>query len=98
TLVRQLVERTDDIRPDLVRRAADGLGLLEPGATREDREPCQQFAQDGIEQLVAPCDRAGERLLAARKVAGAGPQRAEAFFQPGEECLRREELDTRGGK
>src|SRR5262249_41025439 len=45
-------------------RVADVLGSLEGAAADEDRETPEQRLLLGVEQVVAPGDRASERLLA----------------------------------
>src|SRR5207247_7163545 len=97
-LVRELFKTGDHIGSALFGPAADRLRLLESSAASKHREPGQQALQSGIEQLIAPRDRAGERLLATREIAGAGAQRAQALLQPCEEGLRREQLAPRRGQ
>ena len=51
-----------------------------------------------VEQVVAPGDRATQRLLPLRQVARAGRQQGEVVLEPGEDLVRRQELDPRGGE
>ena len=84
--------------PELGRRAADRLGGLEVAAAGEDRQPIEQPPAAVVEQVVAPGDRAAQRLLAGRQVARAGGQDVELLLEPGEDRLGRQELDPRGGE
>ena len=46
-----------------------------------------------VEQVVAPGDRAAQRLLALRQVARAGRQQRQVVVEPGEDLVRRQQLD-----
>ena len=63
-------------------RAADQLGRLEREAAGEDAEPREQPLRLGVEQLVAPADRAAQRLLARRRVARTGGQQVQPPLEP----------------
>ena len=87
---RQAVDDVDAV--ELARRPADRLGAVELAAADEDRQPGEQAALARAEQVVAPGDRAAERLLALGQVARAGRQDAELVLEPLEDRLGREEL------
>ena len=54
-----------------LRGSADGLGRLERAAAREHGQAREQPPLLGVEQVVAPVDRAAQRPLALRQVAPA---------------------------
>jgi hypothetical protein len=70
-VVDQHAERVDHVtvRPDRL----DGL---ERHPAVEDREPCEQALLRRSEQVQAPVDRRGNRLLPVREVASGGGRRA----------------------
>ena len=74
--------------------SADG----EVEAAGEHRQAVEQPPGVLVEEVVAPGDRAAQRLLARRQVARAGGQQVELVLQPAEDRLGRQELDPRGGQ
>ena len=81
----QPVEDLDaDLRRPVRRRAS---ARLELAAADEHGEPREQPPLALVEQVVAPGDRAAQRLLALRQVARAGRQDAELVLEPLEDRL-----------
>ena len=74
---------------ELGRRPADRLGRVEVAAAGEDRQPVEQPPRAVVEQVVAPGDRAAQRLLALGQVARAGRQDVELVLEPGEDRVGR---------
>src|SRR5207302_2773572 len=73
-LVSELIEPAGHIAADLLRGATNRLGLLKARAAPKHREPSQKALLGRVEQLVAPRDRAGARLLATRQVGGSAAE------------------------
>ena len=61
---------------------ADLLGRLQLEAAGEDREPAEQQLLVRLEQVVAPLERRGQRLLPGRRGVAAAAQQAEAVVEP----------------
>ena len=97
-LVDERHEAVDDVAAELRGRAADGLGRLEVAAAGEDGQAVEEPPPAVVEQVVAPGDRAAQRLLARRQVARAGRQQVELVLEPGEDRVGRQELDPGGGQ
>ena len=93
-LVGQRHDPVEDVAADLVGRPADRLGRLErrsrprtrPAAHRSRRSP-------SLEQVVAPGDRAAQRLLALGQVARSRRQDAELVLEAAQDRVGRQELD-----
>ncbi len=68
---------------------------VEIDAAPEHREPVEQTAVALVEDVVAPRDRAAERLLALREVPRAAAQGSQLVRQAGEDRIRRQQLDAR---
>ena len=87
-------------RGDAVERleAADGLGGVEREAAGEDAELGEQPLRRRVEQVVAPVDRAAQRLLAARDVARAGAEEVEPAREAVEDRGGGEDLAAGGGE
>src|SRR6266849_1427188 len=94
----QLVESCQNVDAKLSRRPAHCLCLFEVGAAREYREAAEQALQRLLQEVVAPCDRTVERLLATRQVASPSSEDAHACLQPRQQRLRVEELYPRRGE
>ncbi len=82
----------------LERHVAYALGGFQRAAADEDAEACKRLALVRPQQVVAPVDRGGERLLACRRVARAGRQQVRLAFEPLENLSRREQLRSRRGE
>ena len=95
-LVDERRQALEEVEPEL--RAGSHTAVadfrLEPAD--EDRDPREERLLDRVEEVVAPVDRAAQRLLAGRQVARPAGQDREALPQPREEGLRREQLDPGG--
>ena len=97
-LVDERHQAVEDVAAELGRRPADRLRRGEVAAAREDRQPVEQPPAAVVEQVVAPGDRAAERLLARGQVARAGGQDVELVVEPGQDRVGRQDLDPRGGQ
>src|ERR1700693_991543 len=93
-LVRQLIERVEDIPADILRGTTDRLQLFKVATAGEDRNARHQASMAGIEHVVTPLNRAPQRLLPCWRVACSSAERAERLLQPDEEGLRRKEFDA----
>ena len=82
----------------LERHVAYALGSFQRAAADEDAEACKRLALVRPQQVVAPVDRGGERLLACRRVARAGLQQVRLAFEPLQNLSRREQLRSRRGE
>src|SRR5204862_2187643 len=89
-LVDQRRESAQDIQ--LAGRIAYGLHGLECEAAGEDRQPREQLLLVLAQELVAPQDRAAQRLVALRRVEAAATHELEPVAQAGEQLLRRKQL------
>ena len=98
---RLLGEARQDVR-DLGRiepvAGADLLDGLELEAAREDRKPAEQDLLVGLEQIVAPLQRRGQRLLPGRCGVAARSQQTEAVVEPLGDRRRAEHADTSRGE
>ena len=92
----QAVERRR--RPSSAAGPQHGLGRLEVAAADEHRQAVEEPALAVVEQVVAPGDRAAQRLLARRQVARPGGQDVELMLEPVEDRVGREELDACRGE
>ena len=97
-LVEELADELDDVAADLVRRPAHRLGHLQVEAAAEHRQPVDEPPCPVVQQVVAPGDRAAQRLLALRDVAGSDRQQLEVMLEPSQDLIRRQELDPRRGE
>ena len=66
-----------------------------PRAADEDREACEQRLLRLVEHVVAPGDRAAQRLLPFGKVAGAAGEQSKAVLEPAQHRFGREDPDAR---
>ena len=82
-LVGQRHDPVEHVDPDLSGRAADRLRGVELPAADEGCEPPEQPLLALVQQVVAPGDRAAERLLPLRQVPRARGQDPELTLQPG---------------
>jgi hypothetical protein len=74
------------------------VGVLDRAAPDEDAESFEERALSRVEQVEAPVDCSAQRSLPLGKVARAAGQRRQASIEPGEDRVRRKELDPRGGQ
>ena len=88
-LVDERHQPVEDVATDLRRRTADRLGRREVAAAGEDGQPIEQPLPAVVEQVVAPGDRAAQRLLALGQVARAGRQDVELVIEPDQDRVRR---------
>ena len=77
---------------------ADALGSLQRAAADEDAQPHERLALLRAEQVEAPVDRGGKRLLARGRVARAARQHVRLAFEPLQDLARREQLRARRGQ
>ena len=77
---------------------ADALGSLQRAAADEDAQPHERLALLRAEQVEAPVDRGGERLLARGRVARAARQHVRLALEPLQDLARREQLRARRGQ
>ena len=96
-LVDQRLQSLQHVDAQLV-AAADRLDVLQLGAPREHREAREQAPPRLVEQIVAPRDRAPQRLLPVGEIARARLQQAEAALQPRQDRRGRQQLDARRGQ
>ena len=96
-LIGELVEAREHIDAEIL-RAAHSLDLFETRAACEHRESLEQSLQRFIQQVVAPGDRARERLLPSRQVARTNSEHLQACLEPAEQRLRCKKLDPRRGQ
>ena len=97
-LVDERHQPVEDVAADLGRRTADRLGRGEVAPGGEDRQPVEQPLPAVVEQVVAPGDRAAQRLLAFGQVARAGRQDIELVIEPDQDRVGAEELDPGRGQ
>ena len=71
---------------------------VDVAAAGEDRQPVEQAARPRVEQVVAPGDRAAQRLLAGGQVARPRREDVELVVESDEDRVRREDLDPGGGE
>ena len=81
-LVHEFADPVDDVTADLRCRPAHELSRLELEPAAEDRQPIDEAVRSVVEQVVAPGDRAAERLLTLRQVARAGREQVEVVLEP----------------
>ena len=72
------------------------FGRLELEAAAEHRQAVDEPARPVVEQVVAPRDRATQRLLALGQVPRAGRQQVQVVLEPDQDLVRRQELDPGG--
>ena len=94
---RQAVEHVEGGAPARL-RPADGLGGLELEAAHEHGDRGEEALDGRVQEVVAPGDRAAQRLLPRRQVARAATQQVEPALQPLQDALRREDLDAGRGQ
>ena len=97
-LVDERHQAVEDVHADLGRRPADRFGRGEVAATGEDRQPIEQSLAAVVEQVVAPGDRAAQRLLTLGQVARPGRQDVELVIEPDEDRVGAEQLDPGRGQ
>ena len=78
--------------------AADRLGRLERGATREDGERRKVAALQRAQEIRAPLEGRAKRLLPSRQVSRPDPQHRESSLQTLAEARRRQHPGARGGE
>ena len=83
-------------RSQLVGWPADGLRGGEVDAALEDGQAVEEQPVALVEQVVAPRDRAAQRLLALGQVTRAAERAGELVLEPGANGVGREELDPGG--
>ena len=81
-------DAVEDVDAEVLAGVADGLGRLERAAAGEDREAPEQRLLGRRQQVVAPVDRAAQRLLALRQVARAAGQQLEPPFDARQQFAR----------
>ena len=86
----------DEPREYIQLARADGLHRGEVKATRERAEATEEGALHLVEQLVAPVERGGERLLARQGGTPTRREHAKRIAQPLGDLRRREDADTGG--
>ena len=94
-LVDERRERVQDEPVLELLRDADELGRLEREPADEDGRARKEGPRRRIEELVAPVDRAAQRLVAGRQVAGAAGQELQPLLEARRDGLRRQELHPR---
>ncbi len=88
-------ERSHAVEGVEVAAGGDRLRRLEREPAAEHREPAEEPLLGFVEQVVAPGDRAAERLLALREVARAAREQLERLPQARQDRLGLEELHAR---
>ena len=83
---------SSDVAADLVGRPADRLGRLERRSRRRRPPAATAAAARPRQEVVAPGDRAAQRLLALGQVARARGQHAELLLEAAEDRVGRQEL------
>ena len=97
-LVDERRDAIEDIDADIARGATDAVGQVQVAATDEHGQAVEQPAGAGFEQVVAPRDRAPQRLLALRQVPRARGEQREVVLEPRDDLFGRQELDPCGGE
>ena len=72
-------------------RAADRLDRVQRPSAGEDGEPAQQPLLRRLQQLVAPVDRAAQRLLTGGQIPRTAAQEREPASEPSQDRLRTED-------
>ena len=75
------VELVDVVVPD------DRLGVVEGGATGEDRQTIEHESLVVAEEVIRPVDRAPQRLVAFHRTAGTAAQQPELVVEPRRDLL-----------
>ena len=98
-LVDERHEPVEDVAADL-RRPARRSPRPRRGRSRSAKTDSRSSRQRAavVEQVVAPGDRAAQRLLAGRQVARPGRQDVELLVEAGQDRLRRQDLDPGRGQ
>ena len=91
-LVGQRHDPVEHVAADLVGRPADRLGRLDVEAAGERGQPPQEPPLALAQQVVAPGDRAAQRLLALGQVARSRGQHAELLLEAAQDRVGRQEL------
>ena len=97
-LVEQLGQAIEHRQADVRHGVADRLDRLQAGASGEHRARGEEPPGPLGEQVMAPGDRRPQGLLPVRQVAAATSEQAQRVFQPGQDRLRRQQLDPRRGQ
>src|ERR1035438_1896617 len=97
-LVHQRVDPLEQVEPEVAFRVADRLRCLERAPPDEDRKPSEELLLRRSEKIVAPIDRAPERLLTRRQVPRAPCQQLQTLLQARSHGGRGKQLDSGGGK
>jgi hypothetical protein len=84
----QLIERLERIQAAFAGGGADRIGGLQAPTPAEDREPSEHRLAGGIQEIVAPLDRATQRALALRPVTRPAREQGEATAQALQHRLR----------
>src|ERR1019366_1276604 len=96
-LVHQRVDPLQQVEPEVAFRVADRLRCLERAPPDEDRKPSEEILLRRSEKIVAPIDRAPERLLTRRQVPRAPCQQLQTLLQAPSHSGRGKQLDSGGG-
>src|SRR5262245_16392284 len=91
-LIGERREAVEHVDAEVLRRPGGRLRRHGVEAATEHGEPIEQPARARVEELVAPGDRAAQRLLPLRQIAGAGRKEAELALESREDRVWREEL------
>ena len=94
-LVHERLDAVDDVDAEIVLRVGHGLGRLERAPADEDRDPAEQPLLRFVEQVVAPGDRAPQRLLAFGQIARAAGQDLQPALESSQHRRGRQRLDAR---
>ena len=97
-LVEELGQAVEHRQADVRRGVADRLDRLQAGAAGEHRTGGEEPPGLLGEQVMAPGDRRPQGLLPVRQVAAAAGEQAQRVLQPGQDRLRRQQLDPRRGQ
>ena len=93
-LVHQRVDAVEDVDAEILLRVGDRLGRLERAAADKDRQSAEEALFGLTEQVVAPRNRAAQRLLSSGQIPGAAGEDLQPAFHPAEHRRRRQCLHT----
>ncbi len=92
-------ERVEPVDIDVaVAIGGDGFGRVQRPSVHEDRQPTEERSFSRGEQVVAPGDRALQRLLPGQHHSGAAGEDAEGVVETVEDALRIEHAAPGGGQ
>src|SRR5918999_1751094 len=95
-VIRQILEPVEN--PQVEAGPADDLSRFEAPAAAEDSQAGDQALRLGVEQVMAPLDRAAERSLPFGKVAGSAGEERKTPDQALQQDLRAQDLESAGSE